>query len=240
MFVTLLTGPALHAQDTLRVAKPEHKLLRAVAAPVLLSAAGLLMIDADHDNDLPINRYWVHTKRQENFSNFHTAADNYMMYTPIAAVIGLNLAGVKGKHDIANQTALLLKSELLMLAMVYPLKHGTSVLRPDGSDHQSFPSGHTAQAFAAATFLHKEYGGKSVWYSIGGYTVATAVGTCRMLNNRHWLSDVLVGAGIGIFSTNVVYLTHQNRWGKKSSVNKAVLMPTYNQGAGFYFCYRFR
>lgn len=58
----------------------------------------------------------------------------------------------------------------------------------------------------AATMLHKEYGTtRSPWYSIGGYTVATATAVSRMLNNKHWLSDVMVGAGIGILSTEVGY-----------------------------------
>ena len=61
-------------------------------------------------------------------------------------------------------------------------------------------------AFMAATMLHKEYGTtRSPWYSIGGYTVATATAVSRMLNNKHWLSDVMVGAGIGILSTEVGY-----------------------------------
>ena len=61
-------------------------------------------------------------------------------------------------------------------------------------------------AFRAATMLHKEYGTtRSPWYRIGGYTVATATAVSRMLNNKHWLSDVMVGAGIGILSTEVGY-----------------------------------
>jgi membrane-associated phospholipid phosphatase len=53
-----------------------------------------------------------------------------------------------------------------------------------------------------------QYGDQSVWYTIGGYTVATATGTFRMLNNRHWLSDVLVGAGIGILSAKASYIIY--------------------------------
>jgi len=72
-----------------------------------------------------------------------------------------------------------------MTAIVFTLKNTTNVQRPDGSSYNSFPSGHTARAFVAATFLHKEYGSKSIWYSIGGYTMATAIETFRVLNNRH-------------------------------------------------------
>ena len=58
----------------------------------------------------------------------------------------------------------------------------------------------------AATMLHKEYGPRSPWYSIAGYSMATVTGVSRMLNNKHWFSDVLVGAGIGILSVELGYL----------------------------------
>ena len=88
---------------------------------------------------------------------------------------------------------------------VNSLKYSCRVMRPDGSSRNSFPSGHTATAFMAATMLHKEYGHRSPWYSIGAYTVATVTGVTRQLNNRHWMSDVMVGAGIGILATEFGY-----------------------------------
>jgi len=112
------------------------------------------------------------------------------------------------------------------------------VPRPDTGAPDSFPSGHTAQAFAAATFMHKEYGKQNIWYSIGAYSLATGIGAFRIMNNRHWVSDVLVGAGIGIFSTNMAYLTHQNHWGKKKSKHQIMAVPTYGHGPGVYLSYR--
>lgn len=93
----------------------------------------------------------------------------------------------------------------LMAAAVNSLKYSFRVMRPDGSTRNSFPSGHTATAFMTATMLHKEYGHRSLWYSIGGYTLATLTGVTRQLNNRHWMSDVMVGAGIGILATEFGY-----------------------------------
>lgn len=46
---------------------------------------------------------------------------------------------------------------------------------------------------------------RSPWYSVAGYTIATATAYSRLLNNRHWISDVLAGAGIGILSTELGY-----------------------------------
>lgn len=184
---------------------------RLVAVPLFLTAAGLYSMS---DNDV-ISKFGVQEERNEWMPAFRHNADDYLQFAPIAMVYGLNIAGVKGRNDFANRTAILLKTELLVGALTYSLKRITAVPRPDTGQPTSFPSGHTAQAFAAATFMAKEYGDQSIWYNIGAYTIATGVGAMRMMNNRHWVSDVLVGAGIGILSTNLVYLTHQHRWGNK-------------------------
>lgn len=96
-------------------------------------------------------------------------------------------------------------SAATMAGVVNAVKYSTRSLRPDTTDHRSFPSGHTATAFMTATMLVKEYGHLSPWVSIGAYTVAAGTGLMRMANNKHWVSDVMVGAGIGIISTEFGY-----------------------------------
>ena len=208
--------------------KQAKKLLvkKSLKAPALLIGAGILALT---DNDF-ISDEDVYKFRQKVLPGSRTNIDDYIQYAPIAAVYGLNLIGVKGKHDLKTQTALLLKSELLVGAIVTPTKFLSNKLRPDGSAYNTFPSGHTAQAFVAATFLHKEYGHLSPWYSISGYAVATAVGVLRVTNNRHWVSDVLAGAGIGILSTQLVYLLHNQKQSKKKK-RKFLGLPYYNSGS---------
>ncbi len=190
----------------------------------------------NNDDDGFINKYEVREDRNEHICNFRTKADDYLQFAPIAAVYAMNAFGLKGKHDIWNQTALLIKSELIMNAIVVPLKKYSHVLRPDGSNYYAFPSGHTAQAFLSAEFLRREYGKKYPLLAIGGYLVATSVGAMRILNNRHWITDVITGAGIGILSANLAYLSHRNKWPiwKK----KIQFVPTYNgHSAGIYLNY---
>ena len=137
---------------------------------------------------------------------FHTISiDDYMPYFPALAVYGLNIAGVKGKHDFVDRTIILASSAVITLATIQILKTATHNLRPDGSAYNSWPSGHTATAFACAEFLHQEYKDKSVWISVSGYTLATSVGVLRVYNNRHWLTDVVAGAGFGILGTKAAY-----------------------------------
>ena len=138
--------------------------------------------------------------------NFHTEIDNYTQFAGIGLTVGLKLAGVEGRSSWPRLAASSLASYAVMAVFVNGIKYTASELRPDGSTHNSWPSGHTATAFVGATILHKEYGlTRSPWYSIAGYTVATATGVMRVLNNRHWISDVLSGAGIGILSTELAY-----------------------------------
>ena len=59
-----------------------------------------------------------------------------------------------------------------------------------------------------AEVLHQEFKDKTIWISVAGYSVATAVGVMRILNNRHWLSDVVGGAGFGILSAKLTYLLY--------------------------------
>lgn len=200
---------------------------RAVIAPVLLIAAGLSTLEDDNDDDNEVQE-----ERNRYIPNFRNHADDYLQHAPIIAVYGLNWLGVEGKNDFANRTAILIKSEMMLGALTFSLKRITAVPRPDTKELTSFPSGHTAQAFAAATFMAREFGHKNIGYSIGAYAVATAVGTMRVMNNRHWMSDVLVGAGIGILTTNLVYLTHQYRWGKKSKRGQTIVMPSYDGQTG--------
>jgi membrane-associated phospholipid phosphatase len=129
--------------------------------------------------------------------------DNYSQYAPAAAVYGLNILGIRGKHDFIDRSVILATSLVIMEASVEGIKQLTHIQRPDGSAFNAFPSGHTATAFACAEFLYQEYKDRSVWYGIAGYSVAAATGFMRIYNNRHWLTDVVAGAGFGIFSTKM-------------------------------------
>jgi PAP2 superfamily protein len=124
---------------------------------------------------------------------------------PAAILLGLKAAGVPSRSSWGRMLVSDAISIVLMTGVVQGLKHTTDVTRPDGTNNQSFPSGHTATAFMTATMLSKEYGHISPWVSVGAYSVATATGLMRMANNKHWLSDVMVGAGIGILSTEFGY-----------------------------------
>ncbi|WP_201594358.1 phosphatase PAP2 family protein [Psychrobacter vallis] len=88
------------------------------------------------------------------------------------------------------------------LAVTHALKSTIDKERPDNSDNDSFPSGHTSMAFQGASFIHKRYG---LEYSIPAYVGATFVGYSRVQADKHDVADVLAGAALGVASS--MYLT---------------------------------
>ncbi len=165
--------------------------------------------------------------------------DDFSQYTPLLTVYGLNALGVKGKNNFKDRTTILGIAYLIMGGTVGIVKNTGNVERPDGSSNNSFPSGHTATAFMGAEFLHQEYKHVSIWYGISGYIVASGTGLFRMYNNRHWLTDVAAGAGIGILSTKIAYWVYpivKRTIFKNKENTSGIVMPFYNgraYGLGF-------
>ena len=145
-------------------------------------------------------------KNTQLLTDFKTGIDDYTQFFGPAMVVGLKLGGYEGRSDWPRLLASSFMSYGIMAGLVNGIKYTAKEMRPDGSSANSWPSGHTATAFVGASLLHKEYGlTRSPWWSVAGYGVATATGVMRVLNNRHWISDVMSGAGIGIMSTELGY-----------------------------------
>lgn len=145
-----------------------------------------------------------------NLRNLHTPAfhqtyDNYLQLFPLILLFGLKLSGIKGSFGWKRLFTFIVLSVILTQLVVNGLKLTTGVLRPDESNYFSFPSGHTTAAFMAATLFYKEYGFKGYWVGLVAYAAAIITGFTRILNNRHWLFDVIVGAALGILLTDLAY-----------------------------------
>jgi len=204
--------------------------IRSFIVPAVLVSYGLLSLG---NNAIRTLDFSTKAEIQEDHPLFAHHLDNFLQYAPMVAVYGLNLAGIKGKHGIVDQTALYILSFGIMGVSTTTVKHLADRPRPDGSNNYSFPSGHTANAFAAAEFLNQEYRDVSPWIGYAGYTVATATGALRLYNNKHWLSDVVAGAGFGIASTKIAYLVYPHL--KKLVIGKQSMhysmVPMYQQKA---------
>jgi PAP2 superfamily len=103
----------------------------------------------------------------------------------------------------------LFRAQLVAETLVEPLKFATHRLRPDGSNYQSFPSGHAAGTFAAATVLQRHLGWKR---SAFAYVIAAYVATSRLHDNVHYVSDVTFGAAVGTIAGRTVTQHGRNYW----------------------------
>jgi len=189
-------------------ARKNYLTAKSVLIPVTLVGYGFASLKSAELREL--NKK-ISEEVTEDASGFKTRADDYLKYAPAASVYLLNAVGIKGKHKILDRTIILAMSTIISSQLVTALKHATHQLRPDNSTYNSFPSGHTTTAFVGAEMMNQEFGWRSPWYSVAGYTLATGTAFLRIMNNRHWLSDVVAGAGIGMLSTKFSYWLY-SKW----------------------------
>lgn len=140
----------------------------------------------------------------------HCKIDDYLMFLPSVSVAGLNLMGLPSAHSFKEIAILMGETYLAGEIIVLTIKNNANLQRPDGTSWNTFPSGHTFTAFVGAEMLRREYGKDYPGIAIAGYGVATFIGGMRLYNNRHWMADILAGAGLGILTTSAVYWINSN------------------------------
>jgi hypothetical protein len=244
--VLLLMSFVLQAQihsdekktDSLEI-KPKEQLhfnKKQLIIPAVFITYGIVGLESDF---LKAINAEVKEEVNENIDHKLTI-DDFSQYVPAASLYGLSALGIKGKNNLRDKTIILATSYLIMGLTVESLKKITHVERPDGSSFNSFPSGHTATAFMGAELMYQEYKEVSSWYGIAGYAVAAGTGAFRMYNNRHWLTDVMAGAGIGILSAKAAYWLYPTvndlLSSKKHKNRKSAFLPYYDgkqMGFGF-------
>ncbi|AKD02663.1 PA-phosphatase [Pontibacter korlensis] len=212
-----------------REGENKRYLTRAVLPAAALIGAGVYTIQG---NGL-FSSFDARDARNRHAPEFATKVDDYVFFVPLAYLYGFNIFSSQNRHEVGRQTKLLIASGALTSALVWPTKKLTDIDRPN-NDNYAFPSGHTAYAFTIATVVDKEFRHKSPWVSVGSYAIATGTGIMRMLNNEHWMADVIAGAGVGILSVNTVYWLH-DKLAKDKGLNTTVaptVLPNGRPGLG--------
>ena len=146
----------------------------------------------------------IHTTRNRYLSGFRVHYDDYLQFAPHLLLPTFALLGKQGSSQLVYEPFTAMGAAYLITAAgVWATKYAVGRTRPDGSSDNSYPSGHTATAFVGATLFDLEYGEQYPGLSLLNYALATSVGVGRILNNRHWASDVFMGAGWGILSARL-------------------------------------
>jgi membrane-associated phospholipid phosphatase len=227
------SGSYNYSQDEWKSIKKSEKKSKGLALPI---AVGLITTGLTMEYSGLFDKSLFQRKALHRFPNVTTHVDDYFQFTPIAVGLGMQALGKKGEHKFFNQIKRLLLAEAICNGTVTLIKTQTAHLRPDGSSRSSFPSGHTAQAFVAAAWLDKEFGRKYPWVRYVGYSMAVTTGVCRVLKNRHWATDVVLGAGIGFLSADLTYRLFE-RWENKKNLRISPLVGTNTYGISL--VYRF-
>ena len=199
LFSLLVFMGNAQSKDTIAKIKNQDKIsYKQFIAPVVLITAGTLLLNTNLNDDLQSNANRLFGQ------DFHTSADNYLPFVPVAQIYLGKSFGLKPKNDFQHQTLNIIVANAIGAAVFTTLKYTVKEERPDQSDDLSFPSGHTSIAFTNAALLYYEYKDSNLWYASSGFLFATATGILRIANNRHYTSDVLAGAGIGLASGLIV------------------------------------
>lgn len=115
------------------------------------------------------------------------------------ASYGVGKAMGNGKLAMVGRD--IVRAQIVSQVLVQAVKFTVQRERPDGSNSQSFPSGHSASAFATAGVLQRHYGWK---VGVPAYALGSYVALARMAWNRHHATDVVMGMGFGIASARTV------------------------------------
>jgi membrane-associated phospholipid phosphatase len=187
-------------------------------------ATGLLFfLDEDIRDEVEDSRSSTTDDVSEFFERFGNGAIS------IPALGAFYLYGYFGENAKAERTALIAVESFLVTGLFTTvLKTATGRHRPstgdsstsfDGftTDHNSFPSGHTSTAFAIATVIANEYE-ETPYIKPISYGIATMTGLSRMNDEKHWASDVFLGAALGYFTSKALLRLHSNKKGQHFTV----------------------
>jgi membrane-associated phospholipid phosphatase len=146
-------------------------------------------------------------RENARLEDFFAAGNTYGNFAvQLGGAFGVYVIGRMGGHShLAILGSDLIRAQLLSQGYTQVIKYAAHRERPDGSDNRSFPSGHAAATFATANVIRRHYGWG--WGTLG-YGLAAYVASARMAHDRHYLSDVVFGAAVGIAGGRTVTVSH--------------------------------
>ena len=136
----------------------------------------------------------------------YAQVEDYLQYAPAVMNFTLKPCGVQPAHTFKDRLFVSVAAWGMMYGVTGGLKMTVHEWRPDDSDDESFPSGHSARAFCGANIVMHEYKDVSPWIGVSAYAIAATTATLRVTHKKHYVHDVLAGAAIGYLSSEAAYL----------------------------------
>ncbi|MDR1684061.1 MAG: phosphatase PAP2 family protein [Elusimicrobiota bacterium] len=192
--------------------------LKLLLVPATLATLGVII------ETLPSGSELGKIRMQQHFGpgagHMHNHGDDYLEFAPAGAALLLPLIlKTPHKSETGEFLAKSAVSHVLSFGILESMKRGFDHERPDGGRY-SFPSGHTTVAFLGAQILFLEYKDTNKWLAYGAYPVAVFVGIDRAINNRHWYSDIFVGAALGMAVPTLVYWAKDKLFPARSAAER--------------------
>jgi membrane-associated phospholipid phosphatase len=168
-------------------------------------AGGLSLVarpNEKHLNNRFVGADWV----DDFFDSGKVAGEGYTQVG--AAVLTYAIGCLSHQPKVRHIGSDLIRSHALAGTPTFIIKHVVGRLRPDNG-HASFPSGHASVTFASATVLERHFGWRA---GVPAYLVASWVAASRLHENRHFASDVIFGAALGIAAGRTVTRHGRTTW----------------------------
>ncbi|GAA4974030.1 phosphatase PAP2 family protein [Algibacter aquimarinus] len=220
----LISFSKLEAQND-SISKSKNSFWKQAAIPSILIGSSLVITNSDFE---------MHLQQDFGNSDFNTTIDDYTRFVPLAQMYAADIIGIESRSHWFDQTKNATISLLITDFVTTKLKMSIDKTRPSGANNNAFPSAHTAYAFTSATVLYEEFKNTSPILAYSGYAFAIATGYLRIAKDAHWFSDALLGAGIGIAITKLVYhFDYLFAWNPFRKKDNIMITPLYDgQGIG--------
>jgi hypothetical protein len=144
----------------------------------------------------------IHDNLLNEHTQKHTPVDTRFKWAPAAFLLACDAYGLKTRNNYKQHMVRIIAGEIMLNAAVRPLKKSMNRIRPNG-DRNSFPSAHTGTGFLTSEIIYHELKENYPALKHTGYALSIVTGWLRMYHNKHWFSDVVGGALIGVLISKI-------------------------------------
>ena len=237
LLMSTLNPSNLIAQDTLIEKKNSSYFAPKKKVTEFMVSGSLLIFGSILSGSIIEREFQNNFKNDFGFSkNIDIPLESFIRFVPIIQMYTADLFGLESRNHWFDQSKYLMISNIITSGLTLAGKRIFNKERPNGFGY-SFPSGHTSISFTNASVLFEEFRNTSPVFAYTGFAISSFAGSLRIINNEHWLSDVLVGAGLGILVTKLVYyLEPLKNWNPFIRNKDVSFMPSFNgRQVGIFF-----